>query len=111
MRLSIIWKIMETEEGLLWRKVFPLENEVQAQQELDAWLSLKLGETRLKWQLSWGQEPSLLRRTGIKPLTCTTVDWTELNFGSNSVYSSADQMAITQAGHGEIISNVMNDAM
>ena len=46
-------------------------------------------------------EPSLLCRTRIKPLTGTAVDETGLNFGSNSVYSSADQITITQAGKGE----------
>ena len=35
-----------------------------------------------------GGEPSLLcYRTGIKPLTGKAVDKTELNFGSNSIYS------------------------
>ena len=47
-------------------------------------------------------EPSLLCSTGIKPLTGTyssRINGTKL--GSNSVYSSADQMTITQAGKGE----------
>ena len=47
-------------------------------------------------------EPSLLCSTGIKPLTGTyssRINRTKL--GSNSVYSSADQMTITQAGKGE----------
>ena len=69
----------------------------------------KTGETRLKWQLACGKEPSLLCRTGIKPLNGTAVDKTGLNFGSKSVNSSADQMAITQAGHGVIISDVNDD--
>ena len=47
-------------------------------------------------------EPSLLCSTGIKPLTGTyssRINGTKL--GSNSVYSSADQMTITQAGKGK----------
>ena len=63
----------------LWRKVFPLRNEFKAQRELGAWLTIKLGKTRLKRQLACGEEPSLLCRTGIKPLTGTAVDKTELN--------------------------------
>ena len=64
---------------LLWRKVFPLWNEFKAQRKLGAWLTIKLGKTRLKWQLACGEEPSLLCRTGIWPLTGTAVDKTELN--------------------------------
>ena len=63
----------------LWPKVFPLWKEFKAQRELGAWLTIKLGKTRLKWQLACGEEPSLLRRTGIWPLTGTAVDKTELN--------------------------------
>ena len=33
----------------MWRKVFPLWNEFKAQRELGAWLTIKLGKTRLKW--------------------------------------------------------------
>ena len=66
-------------DNKLWRKVFPLWNEFKAQRELGAWLTIKLGKTRLKWQLACGEEPSLLRRTGIWPLTGTAVDKTELN--------------------------------
>ena len=47
----------------------------------------KTGETRLKCR----EEPTLLCRTGTKPLTGTVVEKTELNFSSN-----------TEAGHGEI---------
>ena len=37
-----------------------------------------------------GGEPSLLcYRTGIKPLTGKAVDKTELDFGSNSIYSNS----------------------
>ena len=75
----------------LWPKVFPLWNEFKAQRELGACLMIKLGKTRLKWQLTCREVPSLLRGTGIKPLTGTAVYKTVLNFGSNSVYSSADQ--------------------
>ena len=89
----------------LWPKVFPLWNEFKAQRELGAWLTIKLGKTRLKWQLACGEEPSLLCKTRIKPLTGTAVDKTVLIFGSNSVYSSADQTAITRLEHGEIIDN------
>ena len=89
----------------LWPKVFPLWNEFKAQRELGAWLEIKLGKTRLKWKLACGEEPSLLRRTRIKPLTGTAVDKTVLNFGSISVYSSADQTAITRLEHGEMIDN------
>ena len=39
--------------------------------------------------------------TGIKPPTGTASDKTELNFGCNSVYSSQQSLAITQAVHGE----------
>ena len=66
-------------DNKLWRKVFPLWNEFKAQRQLGAWLTIKLGKTRLKWQLACGEEPSLLRRTGIWPLTGTAVDKTELN--------------------------------
>ena len=38
-------------------------------------------------------------------ITGTAVDETRLKFGSSSVYSSADQMAMTQAGHEEKIDN------
>ena len=62
---------------LLWRKVFPLWNEFKAQRELGAWLTIKLGKTRLKWQLACGEEPSLLSRSGIRPLTGTAVDKTD----------------------------------
>ena len=61
----------------MWRKAFPLWKEFKAQWELGAWLTIKLGKTRLKWQLACGEEPSLLRRTGIWPLTGTAVDKTE----------------------------------
>ena len=66
-------------DNKLWRKVFPLWNEFKVQRELGAWLTIKLGKTRLKWQLAGGEEPSLLRRTGIWPLTGTAVEKTELN--------------------------------
>ena len=68
--------------GMVWRKVFPLWNKFKAQRELGAlgaWLTIKLGKTRLKWQLACGEELSLLCRTGIKPLTGTAVDETVLN--------------------------------
>ena len=61
----------------VWRKVFPLWNEFKAQRELGAWLTIKLGKTRLKWQLACGEEPSLLSRSGIRPLTGTAVDKTD----------------------------------
>ena len=64
---------------ILWRKVFPLWNEFKAQRELGAWLTIKQGKTRLKWQLACGEEPSLLSRSGIRPLTGTAVDKTEQN--------------------------------
>ena len=51
-----------------------LWNEFQAQRELGAWLTMKLGKTRLKWQLACGEEPSLLSRYGIRQLTGTAVD-------------------------------------
>ena len=63
----------------VWRKVFPLSNEFKAQRELGAWLTIKLGKTRLKRQLACGEEPSLLSRSGIRPLTGTAVDKTEQN--------------------------------
>ena len=66
-------------DNKLWRKVFPLWNEFKTQRQLGAWLTIKLGKTRLKWQLAGGEEPSLLRRTGIWPLTGTAVEKTELN--------------------------------
>ena len=74
--------------------VFPLWNEFKAQQELGAWLTIKLGKTRLKWQLACGEEPSLLSRSGIRPRTDT-----------------ADQTAITRLGHGEIIGDVIGDVI
>ena len=45
--------------------------------------------------------------TGIKPLTGTALDKTQQNFGSHSVYSSQQSLVITQAEHGEIISNAI----
>ena len=44
----------------------------------------KAGETRLKC----GEEPTLLCRTGTKPLTGTAVEKTELNFSSNNIRSN-----------------------
>ena len=61
----------------VWRKVFPLWNEFNAQRELGAWITIKLGKTRLKWQLACEGEPSLLSRSGIRPLTGTAVDKTD----------------------------------
>ena len=61
----------------LWRKVFPLWNEFKAQRHLGAGLTIKLGNTRRKWQLACGEEPSLLWSFGIKPLTGTAkANWT-----------------------------------
>ena len=77
--LTPLYTIFDRLGSPLWRKVFPLWNEFKAQRELGAWLTIKLGKTRLKWQLACGEEPSLLRRTGIWPLTGTAVDKTELN--------------------------------
>ena len=68
----------------VWRKVFPLWNEFKAQRELGAWLTIKLGKTRLKWQLACGEEPSLLSRSEIRPLTGTAVDKTEQNLVSTA---------------------------
>ena len=44
----------------------------------------KTGETRLKC----GEKPTLLCRTGTKPLTGTAVEKTELNFSSNNSRSN-----------------------
>ena len=68
----------------VWRKVFPLWNEFKAQRELGAWLTIKLGKTRLKWQLACGEEPSFLSRSGIRPLNGTAVDKTEQNLVSTA---------------------------
>ena len=56
---------------------FSTLNEFKAQRELGACLTIKLGKTRLKWQLACGEEPSLLSRSGIRPLTGTAVDKTD----------------------------------
>ena len=54
----------------------------------------------------------LLRERAVTSLEVRdqTTNWYSkglLNFGSNSVYSSADQTAITRLGHGEIIDDVI----
>ena len=67
------WQAWHVTEG------FSTWKEFKAQRELDAWLTIKLGKTRLKWQLACGEEPSLLSRSGVRPLTGTAVDKTELN--------------------------------
>ena len=78
-RLLSYWK-SQLPQGLMGvTEVFPLWNEFKAQRELGAWLTIKLGKTRLKWQLACGEEPSLLSRSGIRPLTGTAVDKTEQN--------------------------------
>ena len=104
-------KTFNERNASMWRKVFPLWNEFKAQRELGAWLTIKLGKTRLKWQLACGEEPSLLSRSGIRPRTDTAVDKTEQNLVPTAIILQRDQTAITRLGHGEIISDVIGDVI
>ena len=50
-------------------------------------LTLDKTAGKLAWRAPGGEPSLLCYRTGIKPLTGKAVDKTELNFGSNSIYS------------------------
>ena len=85
-RTNIILNLVDlTERAKTWLKKFQVYCDGRffhfetnlIQRELGALLTIKLGKTRLKWQLACEEEPSLLSRSGIRPLTGTAVDKTD----------------------------------